>query len=220
MAPQREMKILEDFVKNEEYKKVILEVIKARLELGWPYNYKALDVLSLVDPGDLLPLLDSISKLHESPPGTEGGPELKKLAKPLVEKANGEKAKQEEEAAKKQQEAIAAMWGGLWHNAPPAQAPVHAAGWTWAYPWAGPPGVAAAGAAVPAWNGVPPEGWTPWVLTPVPMPAPAPHSPPLPYGGYAGYGYGGYHPYGGCATHAHAHAHGGVAFQRWPHERS
>jgi hypothetical protein len=172
MAPAEDIKRLEEWCKNEEYRKVIVEVVKSRLDLGWPYNYKALDVCGVIPVGDLLGLLEQLTKLNESAASVEGAAEIKKLAKPLVDKANGEKKKQEEEEFAKQQAAIAAMWGGLWHNAPAqAQLQLGNAGWGgYPYPYNMVPGTAAA---VPPWQAVidalgTPEGWTPWVLQPYP----------------------------------------------------
>lgn len=97
MAPAEDVKRLEEWCKNEEYRKVIVEVVKSRLDLGWPYNYKALDVCGVLPVGDLLGVLEQLTKLNESAASVEGAAEIKKLAKPLVDKANGEKKKQEEE---------------------------------------------------------------------------------------------------------------------------
>jgi hypothetical protein len=169
MAPAEDLKRLEEWCKNEEYRKVIVEVVKSRLDLGWPYNYKALDVCGVIPVGDLLGLLEQLTKLNESAASVEGAGEIKKLAKPLVDKANGEKKKQEEEEFAKQQAAIAAMWGGLWHNAPAqAQLQLGNAGWGgYPYPYNMVPGTAAA---VPPWQGKPPDGWTSWVVQPYPRP--------------------------------------------------
>lgn len=45
-----------------------------------------------------------------------GAKHIKKIAKPILERSAKEKKQKEDEGAKKKQEAITAMWGGLWAN--------------------------------------------------------------------------------------------------------
>jgi hypothetical protein len=151
-----------EWSKVESNRKVIMEVIKSRLDLGWPYSYKALDLLSIMPLAELIPLHDKLKAFNDSANTVEGHSDLKKAAKPLLDKVEGEKKKIEEEEVKKKQEAILQMWGGLWTNE---------AGKTGVTPWGGyqypyqvVPGVPAQ-AGVP-WMGQPPSGWQPWVLTP------------------------------------------------------
>lgn len=160
---------------NEAQRKVIMEVVKSRLNRGWPYNFKALDLLGVMPVSELAGLADKLKALTESPATTEGSAELKKLAKPLFDKAMVEVRKAEEEEARKKQEAITAMWGGLWanHVGRPAQINTGWDGYT--YPWGQiPPGVSASVSA-PAqvqWTGQGPEGWQSWVLVPRATPNP------------------------------------------------
>lgn len=139
-----------------------MEVVKSRLDLPWPYNYKALDLLSIMPLPDLIPLAEKLKVLSEAASPMEGAGELKKLAKPLYEKAMVEQGKVDEEEARKKQDAIAAMWGGLWAN---DVGRPNRSGWgdwgeQWYYPWAQlPPGVAANADMQMA--GRRPEGWYP-----------------------------------------------------------
>lgn len=183
MCSEGDKRNLEEWGKNDEYRKAIMAVIKARLDLPWPYNYKALDALSCMPVSEMAAVLDKTTKLAEVAASVEGAQHLKQMAKGVVEKGKKEKDRVEEEEAKKRMAAVAEMWGGLWSNQPTAQSAAQVGmmqqGWGgWPYPWAGPPGVAmpqmASGGGMgmgmgPAWNSKAPEGWTPWVVTPVPM---------------------------------------------------
>ena len=137
-----------------------MEVVKARLDLPWPYNYKALDLLSIMPAPELVPIVDKLKSLADAPNTMKGAGELKKLAKPLAEKAMGEVKKVEEEEARKKQEAITAMWGGLWANEVGRPGPWRSTGWggeKW-YPWSHIlPGVAVQ--AEMQWAGYAPDGW-------------------------------------------------------------
>lgn len=163
------LKCLEDWAKDDAYRKVIIEVISSRLDLPWPHNYKALDILGVMPLGSTLELYDKVKALAEAPSSVVGGAELKKLAKPLADKADEERKKQEEQEMNKRQAAIAAMWGGLWaDNATNAPAGLTAAGfYGWQYPYQVVPGVPAQ--APVQWTSKAPEGWTPYVLAPVPL---------------------------------------------------
>lgn len=165
-----DLKCLEDWGKDESHRKTIMEVVKSRLDLPWPHNYKALDVLAVMPLSESLALIDKLKSISELPASTEGGAELKKAVKPILDKAEAEKKKNEEEEFKKKQEAISAMWGGLWANDHAAKAPggLAAAGWYgWQYPYQVVPGVPAQ--AQVGWNSKAPEGWSPYVLAPVPL---------------------------------------------------
>ena len=162
-----DLQCLADWGKDEEHRKAIMGVIKARLDLPWPHNYKALDVLSVMPVSEYVGLIDKLKGIADSPASVEGAAELKKIVKPILEKAEGEKKKAEEEEMKKRQDAITAMWGGLWANGG-AKAPggLAQAGWYgWQYPYQVVPGVPAQ--AQISWNSKAPEGWTPYVLAPV-----------------------------------------------------
>lgn len=146
MCSEQEKRNLEEWSKNDEYRKAIMGVIKTRLDLPWPYNYKALDILASMPVGEMVACLDKVTKLHDSAAAVEGAQHLKAAAKGIVEKANKEKARVEEEEAKKRMAAVAEMWGGLWANQPTtAQVTLGQQGFAgWPYPWRQlPPGVAA-----------------------------------------------------------------------------
>ncbi|ORY34700.1 hypothetical protein BCR39DRAFT_556212 [Naematelia encephala] len=168
MCDETSKKLLESWSKTDEYRAVIVDVVKTRLDLGWPYNYKALDILSFMPLGDITGLYDKLKALSESPASVEGAAELKKAAKPFVDKVDAEKKKAEDEEASKKQQAIAAMWGGLWaDDATRRQAQIASAGWGgWPYPWLQAPGVSAQAV---AWPGKGPEGWQPSSITPMPQ---------------------------------------------------
>ncbi|KAK1923658.1 hypothetical protein DB88DRAFT_308209 [Papiliotrema laurentii] len=163
------LKCLEDWAKDDAYRKVIIEVISSRLDLPWPHNYKALDILGVMPLGSTLELYDKVKALAEAPSSVVGAAELKKLAKPLADKADEERKKKEEQEMNKRQAAIAAMWGGLWaDNATNAPAGLAAAGfYGWQYPYQVVPGVPAQ--APVQWTSKAPEGWTPSSITPVPQ---------------------------------------------------
>ncbi|WVF68510.1 hypothetical protein IAT40_003277 [Kwoniella sp. CBS 6097] len=164
----RELGWLEEWAKNEAYLKVIMEVIKARIELNWPYNYKALLILGKMPAGELVGLAEKLGKLNDAPATMEGAKHLKELAKPLNEKAKAEIAKKEEADAKAKQEAIQAMWGGLWANNSYTAPALQSAGWMgWPYPYSVPPGVARG--AMGEWAGKPPDGWKPTPITALPQ---------------------------------------------------
>jgi hypothetical protein len=178
MCSEAAKKNLEEWAKNDEYRKAIMGVLKARLELPWPYNYKALDILACMPAAEVADCLALVTKLHESAGAVEGAQHLKAISKGLVEGGKKEKDRVEEEEAKKRMAAVAEMWGGLWTNQPGAatgQQVMHQQnGWGgWPYPYRTmPPGVAAPGAGMapgPEWQGKAPEGWTPWVIAPVPI---------------------------------------------------
>ena len=160
---------LEDWGKDENRRKIILEVLKARLDLPWPQNYKAIDVLNVMPAGSLVDFIDKLKTFAESPNTVVGATELKKIAKPVLEKAENEKKKTEEEEMKKRQEAIASMWGGLWaDNLVKAPGALASAGfYGWQYPYQVVPGVQAQSSVT--WQSKAPEGWTPYVLAPVPL---------------------------------------------------
>ena len=167
MCDESQKAIIKMMLGNDDQKKIILAVLKERLGQGWPYNYKALDLLELATPADLMGMKDDLNKLAEAAATVQGHEELKKLAKPLAGKVKEAEKKQEEEEAKKKQEAIAAMWGGLWANDPYRGPSLAAAGWTgWPYPYVQmAPGVSAQ--AQVEWASKAPAGWNPWVAVPV-----------------------------------------------------
>ena len=189
MCSDADKRKFEAWITNDEFRSAILSVIASRLELGWPYNYKALDLLSLMPLKELMSVAEKVQKVADSPPDAEGAAHLKTAAKPLLDKVAKEKARVEEEEANKRMKEVANMWGQLWCNMPnqqpsqqvavqQPQLPVGAAGQGQGAGWAGyaypyrqiPPGVAAAApAAAPpvagvtsgGWDSKAPQGWTP-----------------------------------------------------------
>ncbi|WVO17178.1 hypothetical protein L204_104870 [Cryptococcus depauperatus] len=158
----------EDWGKNEEYCKIIMDVLKSRLALEWPYNYKALLILGKMPVGAIVTVHDQVAKLADVADAVRGAEHLKKLAKPIFEKSSAEKKKQEDEANKKKAEAITAMWGGLWTNNSYTAPALASAGWNgWPYPYPMPPGVAEQLAS--QWKGKNPEGWQPAPITALPQ---------------------------------------------------
>lgn len=65
MCSEGDKRNLEEWGKNDEYRKAIMAVIKARLDLPWPYNYKALDALSCMPVSEMAAVLDKTTKLAE-----------------------------------------------------------------------------------------------------------------------------------------------------------
>lgn len=158
------LKWFEDWGKNEEYRKIIMDVLKVRMELSWPYNYKALDILAVMPVSELPGVLDKLTKLNETS-GVEGFQEIKKVVKPLIEKAEAEKKKNEEEEMKKREAAVMAMWGGMWANDGFKQPTLAGYGWGgFPYPYSGAgivPGVSPPGV---EWKSNAPAGWQPYVF--------------------------------------------------------
>ncbi|WRT69754.1 uncharacterized protein IL334_006745 [Kwoniella shivajii] len=159
---------IEKWGKDDDERKIIMEVIKSRIELDWPYNYKALLLLGKMPEGELSDLEEKLGKFADSPQTVTGAKHLKEVSKPLHEKAKAAKAKKEEEEMKKRQEAIMGMWGGLWaNNGYTAPALQYGGYMGWPYPYAAPPGIAKA--ASMEWPGKPPEGWSPTSITALPQ---------------------------------------------------
>lgn len=150
---------------DERKRKIILEVLKSRLNLSWPCNYKALDVLSNLPADCLVGMLDQLSEFASPAAGVYGADELKKVTNTFIEKVKAEKAKKEAEEFEKKQKEVSAMWGPLWTNSPPVPAfPGHICFPTTAhrpvpYPYV-PPGISCPPVTWP--NGAP-EGWSTWV---------------------------------------------------------
>jgi len=163
-----DLQCLEDWGKDESHRNVIMTVLKSRLDLPWPYNYKALDVLAVMPLSEAVSVADKLKSLSETPASVEGAAEIKKSVKPLLAKVEAEKQRLEEEDMKKKHEAISAMWGGLWandHARPPGA--LAAAGWHgWQYPYQVVPGVPAQ--AHVGWASNAPKGWSPYVMASVP----------------------------------------------------
>ncbi|OCF61822.1 hypothetical protein L486_01484 [Kwoniella mangroviensis CBS 10435] len=158
-----ELAHFERWAKNDDFKKVIMDVLKARLELDWPHNYKALTILGKMPEGELEGLVEKLGKLADSAQTVEGFKFIKELAKPLHEKAKAALAKKEEEEMKKKQADIQAMWGGLWANDGYITPTLQYGGYMgWPYPYNAPPGIARA--AMAEWPGKPPDGWSPYVI--------------------------------------------------------
>ncbi|KAL1405054.1 hypothetical protein Q8F55_008677 [Vanrija albida] len=96
----------------EEYRKIITAALTERLKLGWPYNYKAVDVLAVMPDAALIPFIDKLEKLSGLPADTRGSGDLKKIVKPILERAKKAKDAKVEEEAKKKLLAIEAAMGG------------------------------------------------------------------------------------------------------------
>lgn len=150
---------------DEHKRKIILDVLKSRLDLGWPCNYKALDIMAHLPPAYLVPMLDKISEFAIPAQSMVGATQLKEVTSRFIDKVKAEKEKQDAEEFEKKQKEIAAMWSGLWTNQPAqpvypahlcfphtAQPPVP-------YPYV-PPGLTCPPV---AWSSKAPEGWTSWV---------------------------------------------------------
>ncbi|WWC65902.1 uncharacterized protein I303_108524 [Kwoniella dejecticola CBS 10117] len=159
---------LAEWAKQDDKRKIIMDILKGRLDLSWPANYKALTVLSVMPEAELVGLEEKLGKLADSAPPIEGAKYIKEAAKPLHEKAKAAIAAKDAEESAKKQAAIAAMWGGLWANdAYHAPALQYGGYMGWPYPYAMPPGVARGPAA--EWPGKPPEGWSPVQITALPQ---------------------------------------------------
>ena len=172
MCDSRAIEWFKTWSEHPNQRKVIMDVIKDRLDFGWPYNYKSLDLLSIMPTTELTPLADKLKGFSESAASVIGSAELRKISKPLVDKVNVEIRKAEEEDARKRQDAITALWGGLWANHIGQPVPRQMPGWDgWQWSWdAVPSGVAPPGQT--QGSGRSPEGWQPWVFTPYPTYSP------------------------------------------------
>ena len=159
---------------NLNARKVIIEVVKARLDMGWPYNYKALDLLGVMPVGEVVGLSDKLRAITETPPSTKGSSELKTIAKPLLERAMAQIERVEEEEARRKQDAIAAMWGGIWANEVGRPAAVLGNRWdSWPSCFGRVRGDETAQARAQG-IGQGSEGWQPCVIVPTPLPTPMP----------------------------------------------
>ncbi|CAK9784544.1 hypothetical protein CC85DRAFT_299990 [Cutaneotrichosporon oleaginosum] len=151
--------------KDEGKRKIILEVLKSRLGLGWPYNYRALDILSNLDPTYLIGMLDDISKFASPAAGVFGGEQLKLVTNTFIDKVKAAKKKKEDDELAKKHAEMMAMWGPLFTNEPAK--PVypahlffpHTASRPVPYPYV-PPGL---NCPPVTWANTAPEGWTSWV---------------------------------------------------------
>lgn len=173
LCDANQLEWFKEWAKNDEYRKLIMGVLKTRLDLGWPYNYKALDILAVMPPSELLPLAEKLGKLAEG--SGEGSAEVKKLAKPLVEKGKAEAAKAEAEEMKKKEAAVLAMWGGMWANDGYKHPQLAAGGWGgFPYPYSA-AGIAPGVAPPPVeWQSKAPAGWQPYVYLPPGYPGAVP----------------------------------------------
>lgn len=161
MCDETHKNYIGEWAKNAEYRKIIMGVVKARLDLAWPYNYKALDILSIMPSSELAALHEKLKSFSEGASTIEGGAELKKIVKPILKKAEEEMKTAEAEDMAKKQEAMLSMWGGIWANNTPAPAMQNMN----MYGWAGPPGLPAHAM---GYQTKAPDGWTPYVMVPVP----------------------------------------------------
>ncbi|GMK55086.1 hypothetical protein CspeluHIS016_0201420 [Cutaneotrichosporon spelunceum] len=174
LAETQQIKTLATLAKDESKRKIILEILKGRLALDWPYNYRALDILFYFEPEHLIGLLDDISKYANPADGVWGGEHLKAVTNTFIDKVKAAKAKKEAEEFDKKQQEIMAMWGPLWTNQPAA--PVypghlffpHTASQPVPYPYV-PPGL---GCPPVAWSSSAPVGWTSTKVKPPPAHTP------------------------------------------------
>lgn len=158
-----QLALIEGWAADKDYEKEIVSALKERLDQGWPFNYKALVVCGKLKAAQLIDLIDKLTPLTKLGASIAGAEHVRKLAKPLLDKASKAKSAKEAEEAKKRQEAIMQMWGGLWHNQhqdkpgsltfPMSAVPP---GWTWPYS-SNPPGYAPAPS---PWTGKGPDGWS------------------------------------------------------------
>lgn len=153
------------FAQDEGLLKIIIDVISARLDLEWPHNYKAIEAANALPATSLFKQLGKLEKLAAPANGVYGQVEIRNICRPLYERVAAAKKKKDDEEAKKAQEAIMGMWGGLWHNKPAKPAPATFSfpvsgfpnSWQHPFPFRPPPASAA-----PAWPGKPPPGWKSW----------------------------------------------------------
>lgn len=167
LCDANQLEWFKEWAKNDDYRKLIMEVLKVRLDLGWPYNYKALDILAVMPVGEIISVNDKLVKLGEG--SGEGNVEIKKLVKPLLEKVKTEQGKLEIEEMKKKEAAVLAMWGGIWANDGYRYPQLAAGGWGgFPYPYSA-AGIAPGIAPPPVeWQSKAPEGWQPYVIIPIP----------------------------------------------------
>ncbi|BEJ12410.1 hypothetical protein CspHIS471_0208700 [Cutaneotrichosporon sp. HIS471] len=166
LADAQQIEALVTLAKDESKRKIILEILKGRLALDWPYNYRALDILSNLEPEHLIGLLDDISKYASPAAGVLGDEHLKTVTNSFIEKVKAARAKKEADEFDKKQKEMMAVWGPLWTNQPAA--PVypahlffpHTASQPVPYPYV-PPGL---NCPPVTWSSRAPEGWTSWVL--------------------------------------------------------
>lgn len=158
-----QLELIETWLADKDYEKEIIGVLKERLDSGWPFNYKALLVCKKLKDAQAIDLIDKVTPLTKMGNTTQGATHVRKEAKPLLDRATKAKNAKEAEEAKKRQDAIMTMWGGLWHDQPQQRPttltfPVNALppGWTWPYS-SNPPGYMPAPS---PWVGKGPDGWT------------------------------------------------------------
>lgn len=156
---------LNRFAEDEDLRKIIVDVLSARLDLEWPHNYKALEVAGALAPKALIKQLPKLEKLCTPANGVYGQVEIRTICKPLYDKVKKAKKDEDDEKKKKADEAIMGMWGGLWHNQKPKDVPATISFPVSGYPphWEHPfPFHPPAAPTTSAWQGRPPAGWKPW----------------------------------------------------------
>lgn len=176
LCDANQLEWFKEWAKNDDYRKLIMDVLKTRLDLGWPYNYKAIDILAVMPVSELLPLAEKLGKLAEA--SGEGSAEVKKVVKPLVDKVKAEAAKAEVEEMKKKEAAVLAMWGGMWANDGYRYPQLAASGWGgFPYPYSA-AGIVPGVAPPPVeWISKAPEGWQTYVSFPPRYPGTVPFNP-------------------------------------------
>ncbi|XAO26256.1 hypothetical protein I312_105091 [Cryptococcus bacillisporus CA1280] len=150
------------FVSNPE------GAIRDMTEHDTNHTPEALMILAKMPNSAIVTLHEQLGKLADAADWVVGAKHIKKIAKPILERSAKEKKQKEDEEAKKKQEAITAMWGGLWANDGYTALEIATNSWTrWPYPYPIPPGVAAQMTA--SWKGKGPEGWQPAPITALPQ---------------------------------------------------
>lgn len=114
MCSQKFIDRFKEWGATEELRKVVIAVLSERLKLGWPYNYKAVDVLAVMPDAALIPFIDRLDKLTKLDTNVRGSADLKKLVKPVLDRANKAKEAKAEEEARKKQAAIEAAAGNYY----------------------------------------------------------------------------------------------------------
>ncbi|WVQ75571.1 hypothetical protein IAR50_005198 [Cryptococcus sp. DSM 104548] len=138
------------YIKNADWLKTIMSVLKIRLTCEWPQNYKAILYLEKMPAAELAGVHDELKKMVEAREKEElrGYQVFQGQAKALLDKAGAEKKKKDEADEKKKYEEMWKKHGGMpfsgwagWPYPPPGGLPSGiAAKWAGEYPTKGPEG--------------------------------------------------------------------------------